>query len=94
MADRNSFRVLQALFALLVLLLLAGHAQAYVVPGLGPEFLGQFFALAMWMFVAFSSLMLWPAYAFFRYFRRILARPRKNAATEGANSASSGALHG
>jgi hypothetical protein len=54
-------------FALLVSLLLAGEARAYTVPA--PEFIGQFMALATWVFVAFASVLMYPVYALLRFFR-------------------------
>src|SRR5262249_46167176 len=64
---RTEFLWLKVAFALLVSLLLASPARAYTLPG--PEFLGQFLALAAWAFVAFASVLLYPVYAILRFFR-------------------------
>jgi hypothetical protein len=64
---QTEFLWLKVAFALLVGLLLVSPAQAYTLPG--PEFLGQFMALATWVFVAFASVLLYPVYAILRFFR-------------------------
>ena len=71
------FFACRSLFALAAVLLLAGDAMAYTVPG--PEFFGQFMSLATWMLVAFTSVMLWPVYALMRRLRG--ARPAPAAGT-------------
>jgi hypothetical protein len=60
-------------FSFATILVLADHALAYTVPG--PEFLGQFVSLFIWIFVAVSSVMLWPIYALIRRFRGIPPAP-------------------
>jgi hypothetical protein len=66
--DRDRvYSACKATLALAAVLLLAGDANAYVVPG--PEFFSQFMGLAFWALVAFSSVMLWPVYALMRRIR-------------------------
>jgi hypothetical protein len=82
MPDRDRcFFVCKCLFALAAVLLLAGDAMAYTVPG--PEFFGQFMSLAAWMVVAFTSVMLWPVYALMRRLRGVRPAPAENAHERG-----------
>jgi hypothetical protein len=66
MSARDDFPVGKVLFAVLTVLLLAGGAQAYVGPDAGPEFLGYFASLVVWLGAAVSGLLLWPVYTFLR----------------------------
>jgi hypothetical protein len=75
MSARDDFPAGKALFALLTVLLLAGAARAYVGPEAGPEFLGYFAGLLLWMGAALSGLLLWPVYAVLRRLRGRGARP-------------------
>jgi hypothetical protein len=67
--DRNHFLVWKALLTLVVLLLGADRALAYVGPGAGLEFVGYFLSLAAWVGVALSTVLLWPVYALLRRIR-------------------------
>ena len=78
MNDRDNFFAWKAAFAVVAVLVLAGDAMAYTVPG--PEFFGQFLSLIAWVTVAFSSVMLWPVYALFR---RLRGSPKQPATTHG-----------
>jgi hypothetical protein len=67
MSARNELLWFKMAFVLLVSLLLVGEARAYTLPA--PEFIGQFMALATWVFVAFASVLMYPVYALLRFFR-------------------------
>jgi hypothetical protein len=47
----------------------AGPAFAYIGPGAGMEYIGQFMALLAMIGVAFLSVLTWPFYAFIRWWR-------------------------
>src|SRR5262249_16169713 len=64
---QTQFLCLTLAFALPGSRLLASPGRAYPLPG--PEFLGQFMALAAWVFVAFASVLLYPVCAILRFFR-------------------------
>jgi hypothetical protein len=57
------------LLAVVVLLLGAGSASAYVGPGGGLELGGYFLSLLMWAGSAFGMILLWPFYSLVRRFR-------------------------
>jgi hypothetical protein len=57
------------LTTLLVLLLAADPALAYIGPGAGLELVGYFIALLATVGVAFFSILLYPIYAVIRFFR-------------------------
>jgi hypothetical protein len=75
MSDRDHFLCWKLSFTIFTLLLLSGAAHAYVGPEADPATLGYFFSLLAWVFVAVSSLMLWPIYALIRFLRRGRAAP-------------------
>ena len=83
-AHDRCFFVFESLFAVAAVLLLAGDAMAYTVPG--PEFFGQFMSLATWMLVAFTSVMLWPVYALMRRLRGAGATPAPAAVAPAAET--------
>jgi hypothetical protein len=83
MRDRDwVFSACKAALAVAAVLLLAGDACAYVVPG--PEFFGQFMTLIVWALIAFSSVLLWPVYALRK---RLQTRRASAGAGERANGA-------
>jgi hypothetical protein len=80
----------QVLLAVVVLLLLAGNASAYVGPGAGLDLVGYSFGLLMWMTTAFSAVLLWPVYALLRRLRGGKGRtaPAVGNVSEGAHAGS------
>jgi hypothetical protein len=64
------------LFALIVLLVLANNALAYIGPGAGLEQVGYAMSLLAVVGVAFSAVLLWPFYALLRLFRRPKNQPQ------------------
>ena len=65
---RNCFPVV-LLWTIIVTLLLANNAMAYVGPGPGMEFIGYAMSLIAMMGVAVLSILLWPFYTFIRWLR-------------------------
>jgi hypothetical protein len=55
--------------ALVLLLLSAGPALAYVGPGAGLELVGYSVSLLAWVLAAFSAVLLYPIYALLRRVR-------------------------
>jgi hypothetical protein len=58
------------LFALILLLVLANNALAYIGPGAGLEQIGYAMSLMAAVGVAFTAVLLWPFYALLNLFRR------------------------
>ncbi len=69
MSDRNTFAIAKGVLALVVLLLGANSALAYVGPGADLAFVGYATALLAWALAAFSAILLWPVYALLRRIR-------------------------
>ena len=76
MPGRNLSTVCKILLALVVLLLVAHPALAYVGPGADVAFISTALTLLLWMLAALWAVLLWPVYALLR---RI--RGRKNNST-------------
>lgn len=58
-----------SLLALVVVLVGAAPALAYVGPGAGLELVGYFMSLMAWLTVAFSAVFFYPVYGFIRRLR-------------------------
>jgi membrane protein implicated in regulation of membrane protease activity len=69
MLDHKRAAAVRGLLALTFLLLAAGPALAYGVPGGSVEFVGYFVSLLTWLGLAFSAVFLWPLYALLRKIR-------------------------
>lgn len=69
MHDRDPIIGWKVIVAITTLLLVTERASAYVGPGAGLEFIGYFASLLALGFAAFSTVMLWPIYAFLRWLR-------------------------
>jgi hypothetical protein len=67
--DHKIILAAKFLLAILAVLLLTDHAMAYIGPGAGLEFIGYFSSLLGLMIAAFSTMLLWPVYAFLRWLR-------------------------
>ncbi len=69
MLDHKRAAAVRGLLALTFLLLAAGPALAYGVPGGSVEFVGYFVSLLTWLGLAFAAVFLWPLYALLRKIR-------------------------
>ena len=69
MRDRDAIVARNVLLAAVIVLLATESASAYVGPGAGLEFLGYFVSLLVLVVTAFSTMLLWPVYAFVRWMR-------------------------
>jgi hypothetical protein len=69
MRDRDAIVARNVLLAAIIMLLATRRASAYVGPGAGLEFLGYFLSLLVLVVTAFSTILLWPVYAFVRWMR-------------------------
>ena len=76
MPGRNLSTACKVLLALVVLMLGAGRAMAYVGPGADVTFISSAMTLLLWVGAAFSAVLLWPVYALLGWIRR-----RKNKST-------------
>lgn len=75
------------LTTLVVLLLAADPALAYLGPGTGLEFVPYFLAILATVGVAFLSILLYPIYAVIRFFRGVKEAPKPAAPEVALDSA-------
>jgi hypothetical protein len=68
--DRNLPSSWKTALAVVILLLCATSAPAYVGPGAGLELVGYSLSLLAWIAAAFSAVLLYPVYALLRRLRR------------------------
>ena len=84
MRDRNRLAILPVLLAVVVVLVLAKPAHAYLGPGAGLDQLAYAVSLLAAAGVAFSAVLLWPFYALLRLLRR---KPAATVATQNPTGA-------
>ncbi len=92
MSARHCFLLIQAAWAVFVLLLATTVASAYVGPGPGLELFSVFASLVAWVFLAVSTVLLWPFYTLVRWLRGSSPKqtptdPVPNPTTEGPGNA-------
>jgi hypothetical protein len=78
---RDLATAFKVLVALVVLLLGASRAMAYVGPGADVTFINTAMTLLMWVGAMFSAVLLWPVYALLGWIRR---RKNKSPSLEAA----------
>jgi hypothetical protein len=88
---RHCFLLIQAAWAVFVLLLGATVASAYVGPGPGLELFSVFASLVAWVVIAVGTVLMWPFYTLVRWLRGTPAKktptePVPTSTTEGASN--------